>query len=348
MPASDPRISHTGHDLNRPECIVAHASGMLFVPDWTGAGGISAIFPDGTVKRHLAVEAPEALKPNGIALMEGGDILLVHLGAERGGVWRLKTDGSVRLEIGEVDHVPLQPSNFCHVDAQGRNWLSVSTRHIPRADAYRCDVNDGYIVLSDKRGSRIAADGLGYANECLVHPDGNRLFVNETFARRLTCFDISDSGDLTGRRTVAEFGAGTFPDGMAFDANGDVWVVSIVSNRMIRVDDHGRQTLFLEEADPEFLATAEQAYQAGKMGRPHLDNNPARSLRNISSLAFAGPRLDRIVFGCLLGDRLPMIDAPVRGWPMPHYHAEITPLLAALDQAPAVISADASTNQREN
>jgi hypothetical protein len=84
------------------------------------------------------------------------------------------------------------------------------------------------------------------------------------------------------------------------------------------------------------------------MGRPHLDNNPARSLRNISSMAFAGPDLGRIVFGCLLGDRLPAVDAPVRGWPMPHYHTDITPLLAAIDRAPALSPADAGTNQREN
>jgi sugar lactone lactonase YvrE len=333
LPVDNPEIEFAGHGLNRPECVVAHASGILLVPDWTGEGGVAAVFPDGTVKRHLARNAPVMLRPNGIALEQNGDVLLVHLGAETGGLWRLRPDGSVRLELGEVDNVPLPPSNFCHIDAKGRRWLSVSTRHVPRADAYRGDVCDGFIVVTDGRGTRIAADGLGYTNECLVHPDGERLFVNETFGRRLTCFDISAGGGLTNRRTVTEFGEGMYPDGMAFDADGDVWIVSIVSNRVIRVDASGRQHRFMEEADGPFLDRAEQAFLEGRMGRPHLDNNPARHLRNISSLAFAGAGLDRMVFGCLLGDRLAVVRSPVSGWPMPHYHTDIAPLVAALNEA---------------
>ena len=335
MPDNPPAIEFTGFALKRPECVVAHASGILIVPDWTDPGGISVIFPDGSVKRHLAVDPPLTLRPNGIALVEGGDVLLVHLGSEDGGVWRLRPDGSVDQEIGEVENLPLPPSNFCHVDAEGRRWVSVSTRHQPRSEAYRGDVCDGFIVLSDRRGDRIVADGLGYTNECLVHPDGRRLFVNETFGRRLSCFDISAGGELENRRTVTEFGPGTFPDGMAFDANGDVWIVSIVSNRVIHVDNRGRQTLFVEDVDPAFLEQAETAYLAGEMGRPHLDNNPAAQLFNISSLAFAGDDLRTMVFGCLLGDRLPFASSPVAGWVMPHYRANIDPLLRAFASLPA-------------
>ncbi len=336
MQTSQP-IEFTGHDLNRPECVIAHASGILLVPDWTGNGGISVIFADGAVKRHLVRNAPQVLRPNGIALLEGGDVLLVHLGDEDGGVWRMKPDGTVELEIGEVDGSPLPPSNFCHVDRDDRRWVSVSTRHVPRASAYNRNVCDGFIVLADRQGARIVADGLGYTNECLVHPDGQRLLVNETFSRRLTAFDIAESGDLKNRRTITEFSAGTFPDGMAFDENGDTWIVSIVSNRLIRVDDKGRQSIVVEDADADFMAVAEQAYQAGEMGRPHLDNNPAANLRNISSMAFDGADRRRIVFGCLLGDRLPCVPAPVPGWTMPHYHADITPLLRALENIPAIV-----------
>lgn len=338
MPVSQPPFQFAGHSLNRPECVIGHSSGVLLVPDWTGNGGISVIFPDGAVKRHLVRDAPFPLRPNGIALLDGGDVLLVHLGAEDGGVWRLKPDGTVDLEIGEADGSPLPPSNFCHVDQHDRRWLSVSTRHIPRASAYNKNVCDGFIVLADQHGARIVADDLGYTNECLVHPDGQRLFVNETFSRRLTAFDISGNGDLKNRRTITEFSAGTFPDGMAFDENGETWIVSIVSNRVIRVDGQGRQSLVFEDADPEFVTVAEEAYLAGEMGRPHLDNNPASNLRNISSMAFDGVDRRRIVFGCLLGDRLPFVQAPVAGWTMPHFHFDIAPLLRALDTIPALVN----------
>jgi hypothetical protein len=348
LPFEHLQIELIGHGLNRPECVLTHASGLMLVPDWTGYGGVSAVFPDGTVKRHLAVNPPCPLKPNGIALVDGGDLLLTHLGAETGGVWRLRPDGSVLAEITEVDNAPLPPSNFCHVDNAGRQWLTVSTGHVPRASAYRGDIADGFIVLRDARGARVVAGGLGYANECLVHPDGRRLFVNETFGRRLTCFDILPDGSLASRRTITEFGSGVFPDGMAFDANGDVWIVSIISNRVIRIDDRGKQHLFVEEADAGFVEIAEQAFQAGEMGRPHLDSNPARKLRNISSLAFAGRNLDGIVFGCLLGDSLPCVRSPVRGWPMSHFYKDIDPLLAALAEAEPVPTGKPSQRKEED
>ena len=329
MGEDNPTIRFIGEGLVRPECVIAHSSGLIIVPDWTDAGGVSVLFPGGRIERHLAVNPPHELKPNGIALLPEGDILLVHLGADLGGVWRLYPDGSVRPELMEVEGAPLPPSNFCYVDHLDRRWLSVSTRTIPRADAYRADVRDGFIVLSDERGDRIVADGLGYTNECLVHPDGKRLFVNETFSKRLTCFDIAADGGLSNRRTVTEFGSGTYPDGMAFDCEGNVWVVSVVSNRVIQVDEKGRQTLFLEDADEDFVAIAESAYQNGELGRPHLDNNPS-TLANISSMAFCGEGLKTIVLGCLLGDRLSLVEAPVAGWELPHYRHDITPLLTAL------------------
>ncbi len=331
-----PDIDFAGHELNRPECALAHESGIFIVSDWTEPGGVSIVFPDGSVKRHLAVDPPLTLRPNGIALVEGGDLLLAHLGADKGGIWRLRPDGSVDPEIGEIENSPLPPSNFCHVDADGRRWVSVSTRHVPRSRAYRCDIADGFIVLSDERGDRIVADGLGYTNECLVHPDGRRLFVNETFGRRLSCFDITPGGELKNRRTVTTFEAGTFPDGMAFDENGDVWIVSIVSNRVIHVDGEGRKTLLLEDADPEFLEKTETAFLNGEMGRSHLDGNPAARLRNISSLAFAGHDMRTMVFGCLLGQCLPIAASPVAGWVMPHYRVDIAPLIRALVAMPAV------------
>ena len=36
----------------------------------------------------------------------------------------------------------------------------------------RSDVADGYIVLKDRRGTRIVADGLGFTNENKLDPVG--------------------------------------------------------------------------------------------------------------------------------------------------------------------------------
>lgn len=310
-------LTFVGSDLARPECVLSTANGRLYVSDWRG--GITVIEPDGGQWQLLARNAGFALRPNGICLLPDGSVLLAHLGAEDGGVFQLDESASLRPWLTEVDSVALPPTNFVHLDGAGRVWTSVSTRLQPRARGYNAGCDDGFIVLQDQRGTRIVADGLGYTNECVVHPDGRRLFVNETFGRRLSCFDITDEGELADRRTVTEFGTGVFPDGLTFDENGDVWVTSVVSNRVIHVDAAGHQTVVLEDCEPAHLAWVETAYQAGEMGRPHLDDVRSQRLRNISSMAFGGTDLATAYLGCLLGDSLASFTAPVRGHPPPHW-----------------------------
>ncbi len=338
-------ISFVGSGLSRPECVVAHSSGMIFVPDWTGQGGISVVFSDGTVKRHLAKNwdsfskqygFDEPLRPNGICLLDGGDFLLAHLGAEKGGVFRLQSNGMVSPVLLEIDGVPLPPSNFVIADDHGRIWVTVSTRQTPRAAAYRSDVADGFVAVINDGETRIVADNLGYTNEAVPHPDGKRLFVNETFARRLTSFDIGANGSLTNRKTVAEFGPGTFPDGLTFDENGDIWITSIVSNRVLRVRDGGDVDICLEDVDRDHLQWAEAAFKENQMGRPHLDKAAGRRLSNISNLAFFGPELQQAVMGCLLDDKLPMLDMPVRGHQPFHWDHDLAPLLQALSPISAL------------
>jgi hypothetical protein len=197
----------------------------------------------------------------------------------------------------------------------------LSTRRVPRAVAYRADVADGFIVLVDTNGARIVADGLGFTNEAALSADGSWLYVNETFGRRLSRFRVAPDGGLASRETVTTFGKGTFPDGLAFDAEGHAWITSIVSNRVLRVAPDGATTLIVEDADPAHIDYCEQAYVAGEMGRPHLDRAAGALLKNISSLAFGGPNLRTAYLGCLLGDSIASFDAPVAGLPPVHWES---------------------------
>ncbi|MGZ8319693.1 MAG: hypothetical protein ACXWVD_11380, partial [Telluria sp.] len=58
---------------------------------------------------------------------------------------------------------------------------------------------------------------------------------------------------------------------------------------------------------------------AGTMGRSHLDGVPSGSLRNISSIAFAGTDRRTAVLGCLLGERLAVLPLPVAGVAPTHW-----------------------------
>ncbi len=318
-PLSADSVRCIGAGLVRPECVLATASGHVFVSDWRG--GVSEINPDGQVRFHHG-QAPDgvALKPNGIALLSDGSFLLAQLGDADGGVYRLERSGVVTPWLLEVEGVALAPTNFVLPDAEGRFWITVSTRRRPRDVAYRPNGGDGFIVLVDKRGARVVADGLGYTNEVAIHPSGRWLYVNETFARRLSRFALATDGALGPRETVTEFGAGTFPDGLAFDEEGCAWVVSVVSNRLIRVAPDGKPTIWFEDSDAEHLAWVEAAFAAGTMGRPHLDRASTGQLKNISSIAFTGADRRTAVLGCLQGDQLVTLPLPAAGVCPPHWN----------------------------
>lgn len=315
-------VGTLGHSLVRPECVLATATGDFYTADWRG--GVAHLHADGAQSLYAGT-APDgvALKPNGIALMRNGDFLITHLGDEEGGVFRLQRSGQVRPWLMSVGGVDLPPTNFVVEDCLGRFWITVSTRLKPRALGYRRECDDGFIIMVDGQGARIVADGLGYTNEVALHPNGRWLYVNETFARRLSRFALHPDGTLGPKEVVVEFGAGTFPDGMAFDEEGGVWIVSIISNRLIHVASDGKPTTWLEDADPEHLSWVEAAYAAAALGRPHLDGIKSRRLRNISSIAFCGPERRGAVLGCLLADHLFTLPMPVAGVAPTHWNYPI-------------------------
>ncbi|MEM9891096.1 MAG: SMP-30/gluconolactonase/LRE family protein [Actinomycetota bacterium] len=312
-------LGFVGGDLRRPECVLAAADGTVFTSNWDG--GVSRIAPDGTTTALLAAD-DRWLRPNGIALRRTGSFLTAHLGDDDGGVFELFADGTLAPLLTEIDGVDLPPTNFVTIDERDRIWITVSTRLRPRALGYRSDVDDGFLVVIDGRGARIAADGLGYTNEAQLHPDGRHLYVNETFARRLSRFRVGDDGSLGPRSTVCEFGAGTFPDGLAFDEAGGVWITSIISNRVIRVDPEGGQTLIVADADPDALADVEDAFQAGRLDRTHLAADHGRRLTNISSLCFGGPGRRTAYLGCLTGRSVATFPSPIAGVEPHHWRVK--------------------------
>ena len=75
------------------------------------------------------------------------------------------------------------------------------------------------LVTSDGSHHRVA-DDIEFPNGMVITPDGGTLVVAESFAGRLTAFDIQPDGSLTHRRRWAE---GLGPDGIAIDAEGGIW-----------------------------------------------------------------------------------------------------------------------------
>lgn len=310
-----------GQGLNRAECVLAHASGAFLCSDATGRGGVAIIGPSGDVRRILS-NGPH-LHPNGIALMPDGSCLIAHLGAEFGGVFRLHDEGTVEPFLETLHGERLPPTNFVRLDHQGRVWITISTRLRPRDRAYRPDILDGFVICVDGKKARIAADGLGYTNECVLDEERGYFYINETFNRRITRFRIAAGGTLTDRQVFVEFERGYYPDGLTLDADGGLWMTSVINNALVHIDRSGRAETLMQNAEDDLLDDAEKAYAGGALKVEHIARATPLRWNNLSSLAFCGPDLQDAVLGSLGGSRLMKLRMPVKGNVQPHWTAPL-------------------------
>ncbi|TCK25550.1 SMP-30/gluconolactonase/LRE family protein [Pseudonocardia endophytica] len=75
------------------------------------------------------------------------------------------------------------------------------------------------LVADDGSHRRVAGD-IDFPNGMVVTPDGSTLVIAESFAGRLSAFDVADDGSLSGRRVWAE---GLGPDGICVDSESAIW-----------------------------------------------------------------------------------------------------------------------------
>jgi sugar lactone lactonase YvrE len=301
-------LTSIGRALHRPECVVGTPRGDVFVSDWRG--GVTAIAPGGVQESWIAAPGQFELRPNGIAPADDGSFLIAHLG-ETGGVWRLDRSGRVSPVLVEVDGLELPPTNFVACEER-RLWVSVSTRRLPRQQAWRGNVADGFVVLVDDAGARIVADGLHYTNEVRPDPSGRWLYVVETFGRRLVRFPVDGRGGLGPREIVVTFGHGWFPDGFAFDEAGGIWITSLISNRVGRFHDD-RLDVVIEDLNTAYVDEVERAFAAGSMQAAHLGRIPGTTLQHVTSVTFGGPDRRTVSLGSLHGTCIYQFRADVPG-----------------------------------
>jgi len=136
-----------------------------------------------------------------------------------------------------------------HVDLAGLSddWNEIVVDG--RGNVYvngRCDFDPGegdppgVIALVTPDGSvRQVADAIAFPNGMVVTPDNSTLILGESFAGRLTAFDIAADGSLSNRRVWAELGGGA-PDGICLDADDAVWYGDVPNKRCVRVREGGQ------------------------------------------------------------------------------------------------------------
>ncbi|MGL1922507.1 MAG: SMP-30/gluconolactonase/LRE family protein [Hyphomicrobiales bacterium] len=314
-------VSTIGRDLQRPECVLATKSGDLYVSH--KGHGVARICPNGD--QYLLAPSTQyqeqSILPNGIALKENGSFIIANI-SDAGGIFELDPDG-MRPLVTEIGGQKMPPVNFVKVDEVGRVWFSVSSTFSPRHLAYRRGVRNGFVGIIENGKAKILLDGLHYTNEIKPDLKNGWLYVSETFGQFISRFAIRKDGTLGAREVYAQFPRGAFVDGIALDDDGGVWAACIVSNELYHVPKGGIPKVYVQERNQDWVDEVEDALDAKKMNRSHFDKSPAIKLQNIASVAFHGESLDKLVCGCLLGEKLVSMKAPVKGRPPVHWEVEV-------------------------
>jgi sugar lactone lactonase YvrE len=189
--------------------------GRLWFSDW-GSNEIVAVDLEGNREVIGAGGGGSGWAVNwlhdGRMLVTGAELLRV----ERGGS---------RVPHADLRHI--SPYGWSELTVDGRGNAYVNTLNFDFAQFMEVMAGrtaPGKIALVTSDGAaREVADGLAFPNGMAVTPDNGTLIVAESFAARLTAFDIAADGTLSNRRVWAEITG----DGICLDADGAVWCSAV-------------------------------------------------------------------------------------------------------------------------
>lgn len=282
------RVYTTGSGLIRPEGIMALDDGRIYTAD--GRGQCSCIEPDGTTSFFGDLGG----LPNGICIDRDGNCVVANIG--NGEVQLLKRNGESFLIMNEAEGRSMPTPNFPFIDFSGRLWVTNSTGN-PDVDAsLKRPVPDGsLVVLVPGQLPRIVADGICFANGVAVDADESHVYVAETMMRRILRYRInsdssSGAAEVYGPADLGEMG---FPDGIAFDEAGNLWVAFPAANALGYIDINGKLEIYVSD--------------------PH-----GSVLRHPANICFGGNDRRTAYIGSLGGRNVPYFEVPFPGMKLVH------------------------------
>jgi sugar lactone lactonase YvrE len=168
--------------------------------------------------------------------------LLVVSGRE-GLLLRRESDGSL-ITHADLTGLSDRGWNELVVDGRGNAYINGGGFDLLAGEEFA----PGIVALVTPDGSaRQVADGIAFPNGMVVTSDNSTLIVAESYAKRLTAFDVAPDGGLSSRRVWADLQDGV-PDGICLDAEGAVWYGDVPNKRCVRVREGGEvlQTVELD------------------------------------------------------------------------------------------------------
>ena len=209
----------------------------LWFSDW-GPPEVIAVDLEG--KSEVILRAPSF--PCCVDWLPDGRLLVVS--GHEGLLLRRERDGSLvtHADLSGVSDPPA--GNELVVDGRGNAYINGGGFDLMAGEEFA----PGIVALVTSDGSaRQVADGIAFPNGMAVTPDNSTLIVAESYAKKLTAFDIAAAGGLSNRRVWADLDDGV-PDGICIDAELAVWYADVPNKRCVRVREGGEvlQTVELD------------------------------------------------------------------------------------------------------
>lgn len=216
------------------------ADGFMFLegPRWRGhrlwvsdmhGHKVYRLQEDGT--REAVVEVPG--KPSGIGFLPDGTPLIVSMHDRK--LMKL-VEGKLVVHADLSTLCPYEINDMV-VDRRGNAYIGNIGFDLLSGEKFK---PTNFVLVTAAGRVREVANDLHVPNGPVISADGKRLIVAESWAKRLTAFDIQDDGSLTNRRLFAELDVS--PDGICLDAEGAIWVAGFNSDRFVRVREGGEVT----------------------------------------------------------------------------------------------------------
>jgi sugar lactone lactonase YvrE len=200
--------------------------GRLWFANW-GAQEIVAVDLEG--HSEVMVRVPTTGIPFSIDWLPDGRLLIVS-GPE--GKLLVQEPDAALTTYADLGGLTEHSWNEIVVDGRGNAYVNSINFDFMGGGEFA----PGIVALVTPDGSvRQVADGLGFPNGMAITPDDSTLIVAESFAKRLTAFDIRPDGSLSNRRVWADMEDG--PDGIGMDADGAIWAASM--HRCVRIREGG-------------------------------------------------------------------------------------------------------------
>jgi sugar lactone lactonase YvrE len=248
-----------------------------------------------------------------------GNLYNANIGDGR--VYKMGRDGSSEVILERIDGQPLGAPNFVFIDSRDRLWVSISSRRPNWFEASRDPQPDGYIILIDDKGPRVVTDGIYFTNEIRLDAEERYLYVAETMKCRILRFPVRGDGSLGEREVFGPetLGFGAYIDGFAFDAEGNIWLTTVLRNGLMIIDTEGKAHSVFEDPVDAALEHAIAKLETGALVPEDMYACAGPRLQLPASVTFAGEDLRTVYMGSLGMPHLASFRSPVPGLPMRHW-----------------------------